>query len=127
MDPGTATPILPARDLEETREFYEKLGFVAKGWWPKEFGGYAILIRGDLGMHFFSYPELSPLENYGQCYWRVNDVDRVHAECAGVGLPITGTPRVTAVEEKPWGMREFALVDPSGNLIRVGQLSAPRT
>jgi hypothetical protein len=74
-------------------------------------------------MHFFSYADLSPLENYAQCYWRVNDVDTMHAECVGAGLPGKGTPRLTPVGEKPWGMREFALVDPNGNLIRVGQLS----
>jgi hypothetical protein len=27
---------------------------------------------------------------------------------------------VSGIEDKPWGMREFALVDPNGNLIRVG-------
>ncbi|EJH4818460.1 GNAT family N-acetyltransferase, partial [Pseudomonas aeruginosa] len=27
----------------------------------------------------------------------------------------------TALEDQPWGMREFALVDPDGNLLRVGQ------
>jgi hypothetical protein len=25
------------------------------------------------------------------------------------------------LETKPWGMREFAIVDPDGNLIRIGQ------
>ena len=29
--------------------------------------------------------------------------------------------RLTAVEDKPWGMREFAVVDPNGNLLRVGR------
>jgi hypothetical protein len=29
-------------------------------------------------------------------------------------------PRLTAPIDQPWGMREFALVDPSGNLVRVG-------
>ena len=32
-----------------------------------------------------------------------------------------GIPRITALEDQPWGMREFALVDPDGNLLRVGQ------
>ena len=117
----SAIPILPARDLQETRAFYERLGFRTTGWWPHEFGGYAILIRGDLSMHFFSFSDLSPLENYAQCYWRVNDVDALHADCAKLGLPGSGTPRLATVEDKPWGMREFALVDPNGNLIRVGQ------
>ena len=28
--------------------------------------------------------------------------------------------RVTAVEDKPWGMHEFTLIDPNGNRIRIG-------
>lgn len=32
MDPGVAIPILPSRDLNETRAFYERLGFHAAGW-----------------------------------------------------------------------------------------------
>jgi hypothetical protein len=26
------------------------------------------------------------------------------------------------LEDKPWGLREFAVVDPDGNLIRIGQV-----
>jgi catechol 2,3-dioxygenase-like lactoylglutathione lyase family enzyme len=121
MEPGIAIPILPARDLRETREFYERLGFHAAGWWPEEFGGYAILRKGDLTMHFFAYEDVSPAENYAQCYWRVQDVDALHAECQAARLPGAGIPRLDAVENKPWGMREFAIVDPTGNLVRVGQ------
>ena len=121
MNPGLAIPILPARDLDETRLFYERLGFRTTGWWPNEFGGYAILVRDDLIMHFFLFKEISPYTNYGQCYWRVNDVDALYEECQAAGLPKSGTPRLVPVENKPWGMREFAMSDPSGNLIRVGQ------
>jgi hypothetical protein len=28
------------------------------------------------------------------------------------------------LEDKPWGLREFAVVDPDGNLIRIGQIIA---
>jgi catechol 2,3-dioxygenase-like lactoylglutathione lyase family enzyme len=117
---GIAIPILPSRDLTETRAFYARLGFTAAGWWPTEFGGYAILVRGDLTMHFFAYPELSPKENYGQCYWRVTDPDGLHSEFSGAGLDSWPDARVTPIEDKPWGTREFALVDPSGNLVRIG-------
>ena len=44
----------------------------------------------------------------------------LHAEYTGLGLPTNGTPSVSAIEDKPWGMRELALVDPNSNLIRVG-------
>jgi len=121
MEPGIAIPILPSRDLDETRGFYERLGFRAAGWWPREFGGYAILVRGDISVHFFRFDEISPAENYAQCYWRVRDVDALYAECRSAGLPRSGIPRLDPVEDRPWGMREFAIVDPSGNLIRVGQ------
>jgi catechol 2,3-dioxygenase-like lactoylglutathione lyase family enzyme len=121
FEPGIAIPILPARDLDETRRFYEALGFRAAGWWPREFGGYAILVRGDLSMHFFRYDDLSPTENYAQCYWRVKDVDALHAECQKADLPRSGVPRLDAVGDKPWGMREFAIVDPNGNLVRIGR------
>lgn len=127
MEPGVAIPILPARDLNETRAFYERLGFRTVGWWPREFGGYAILVRGDLIMHFFAFEEISPDQNYAQCYWRVQDVDALYAECHAAGLPSSGTPRLVPVENKPWGTREFSMSDPNGNLVRVGQLKAPTT
>jgi catechol 2,3-dioxygenase-like lactoylglutathione lyase family enzyme len=121
MTADVSIPILPAKDLAETRQFYERLGFKTPGWWPDQFGGYAILRRGDLAMHFFRFPELSPLENYAQCYWGVEDVDALYREAREAGLPDSGTPRLGSLENKPWGMREFAIVDPNGNLVRVGQ------
>jgi len=127
MEPGIAIPILPARDLAETRAFYERFGFQAAGWWPTTFGGYAILRRGDLSMHFFSFEDISPDQNYAQCYWRVNDVDALYAEVNAVGLSSSGIPRLDPVEDKPWGMREFSIVDPNGNLVRVGRQIASET
>jgi catechol 2,3-dioxygenase-like lactoylglutathione lyase family enzyme len=113
-------PILPARSLAETRAFYERLGFTTVGWWPHASGGYAILVRGGLELHFFTFADLSPRDSYAQCYWRVPDVDALHADFARLDLPAEGMPRLTPVEEKPWGVREFALVDPNGTLVRIG-------
>lgn len=118
MDVGITIPILPSRDLEKTRAFYERLGFYAAGWWPNEFGGYAIMRRGDLSMHFFLFEKLSPATNYGQCYWRVEDVDALYEEYIAAGLIKS---QLLAVEDRDWGMREFAITDPDNNLIRVGQ------
>lgn len=112
-------PILPARNLDETRDFYEKLGFVSwhKGRGPWE---YEIFSRGHLVVHFFAEPGLTPGENETSCYLRVRDVDRFYQELARLGLPSEGIPRLTAPVDQPWGMRELALVDPSGNLLRIG-------
>lgn len=122
MTADTVAPILPARDLAETRAFYERLGFETAGWWPQALGGYAILARGAIEMHFFAFPEIVPHGSYAQCYWRVKDVDALHAEFVRLGLSPDGIPRLSAVEDKPWGTREFALVDPNGTLVRVGPI-----
>ncbi len=44
----------------------------------------------------------------------------LYAEYTALGLPASGTRSLGAIEDRPWGMLEFALVDPSSNLIRVG-------
>ena len=112
-------PILPARNLDEIRAFYGKLGFMSwwqgHGPWP-----YEIISRGHLVVHFFAQPALDPRENDAGCYLRVKDADRLYREFAALDLPSEGIPRLSAPADQPWGMREFVLVDPSGNLIRVG-------
>jgi catechol 2,3-dioxygenase-like lactoylglutathione lyase family enzyme len=121
-----AEPILPSRDLAETRTFYERLGF--RAWWPDPHGSeYQILSRGDLVVHFYSDRDLSPARNASMCYWRVPDADAMHAQlAAAANLPQEGIPRLTPPADQPWGMRECALVDPSGNLVRIGHELAPR-
>jgi len=112
-------PIFPALNLDETRAFYERLGFVP--WWKgRGSRAYEIVSRGHLVIHFFAEPELTPGENETSCYWRVRDADRFYQELAALNLPSEGIPRLTAPADQPWGMREFTLVDPSGNLVRVG-------
>lgn len=110
-----AIPILPARSLADTREFYERLGFETVGWWPETFGGYAILVKDDLELHFFHFAELDPTKSYAQCYWRVTDADALYHQMTRTGI------QLTAPEDKPWGMREFAFGDPNGTLVRIGQ------
>ena len=112
-------PILPSRNLDETRAFYERLGFEP---WFRGRGnsGYEIISRGHLVVHFFAEPALDPRSNDTSCYWRVKDADRLHREFGTLALPSEGIPRLTQAEDQPWGMREFTLVDPSGNLVRIG-------
>ncbi|MDF1504820.1 VOC family protein [Roseisolibacter sp. H3M3-2] len=121
-----ATPILPARDIREARDFYQRLGFTAGYFDPDASNGYVILRRGDVDVHFFAHREVEPTTSHAGCYWYVADADAWHREFSALGLPDRGIPRLTAPEDRPWGMREFALVDPNGNLVRVGHpLPAP--
>jgi hypothetical protein len=46
----------------------------------------------------------------------------LHADLAAANLPAQGIPRLERVEDKPWGMREFALLDADGNLLKFGRV-----
>ena len=46
---------------------------------------------------------------------------------AGLGGPhfAAAGGRLSAPQDKPWGMREFEVWDPSGCLLRIGQIAGP--
>ena len=113
-----AIPTLPSRSVGDTLAFYRRLGFDGE---IHAFGGYAILRRGTVELHFFTHDELRPAESSAGCYIRVSDAESIYQAFALAELPRKGIPRMDALEDKPWGMREFAIVDPDGNLLRIGQ------
>ena len=117
-----AVPILPSRDLRETLAFYERLGFVNLGAPPEEWD-YLILGRGGLMLHFIAAPDVDPASTAGSCFAYVDDADRVYASWRDAGVGGPADPSGTRLEppmDTDYGMREFAVVDPSGNLVRVG-------
>ena len=120
-----AVPILPSRNLRETLAFFERLGFENRGAASPEHWNYLIIGRGGIELQFFSMPEVDPLTTSAGCYLRVEDADAVYGEWNTTGVPTeaeTGS-RLMAPRDTEWGMREFALVDRSGNLLRVGSPS----
>jgi catechol 2,3-dioxygenase-like lactoylglutathione lyase family enzyme len=117
-----AVPVMPSRNLRETLAFYERLGFELRGALPETYG-YLIVGRGEaIELHFWESPEVDPMTTDHSCYVRVADADALHGEWERVGVPSdpgTGS-RLMPPGDTDYGMREFALVDTSGNLIRVG-------
>jgi catechol 2,3-dioxygenase-like lactoylglutathione lyase family enzyme len=115
-----AAPILPSRDLSETLAFYSALGFENRGAPPDEWD-YLILGRGGAELHFTLDADVDPFRTAGSCYLFVDDAARVYERWRAVVRPDPSTgSRVEPLVETDYGMREFAVVDPSGNLIRVG-------
>jgi catechol 2,3-dioxygenase-like lactoylglutathione lyase family enzyme len=116
----SAVPILPSRDLRETLSFYERLGFENRGAPPEEWH-YLIVGRGEIWLHFIGMPEIDPLTTSASCFLFVDDADVLYEEWATVVEPdpVTGS-RIVPPETTDYGMREFAVVDRSGNLVRVG-------
>ncbi len=118
-------PILPSRDLHESLAFYEALGFENRGAPPEEWR-YLIVGRGQVCLHFIDAPDVDPLSTAAACYLYVDDADAVYRQWVNVVVPdpTTGS-RLVPPMDTDYGMREFALVDCSGNLVRVGsQLGA---
>ena len=111
-----AVPILPSRDLHESLTFYERLGFENRGA-PPEAWGYLILGRGEIELHLLGEPNAFPeLSGPSSCYLMVADADALYAEWSGRGV------EAEAPVTSDYGMREFMLCDPSGNLLRVGSM-----
>jgi catechol 2,3-dioxygenase-like lactoylglutathione lyase family enzyme len=105
--------------LNATLAFYRRLGFEGE---IHSHGNYAILTRGTVELHFFAHRGLVPAESSAMCYVRVADVDGVYRAFCLAELPRRGIPRLEELEVKPWGMKEFAVVDPDGTLVRIGQI-----
>lgn len=109
------TPILPVQDMAASILFYEAAGFSVSEHEPG--GGYAFVQHDDESAFDLDRVEgqFNPATNGAGCYVIVPDVEGWHARLAAADLP------VTELQDKPWGMSEFTLTDPSGNHLRIGQ------
>lgn len=112
------SPILPSADIEKSEHFWMNMGFQTI---YKDTQEYLMMKRENAEVHFWLNPELKPELNDAGAYMRPDNIDALDREWAQLGLPGKGIPRLVRAEDKPWGMRELALVDPDGNLIRAGQ------
>lgn len=105
------------RDKTATRTFYiNQLGFEETG--SADFEGYLMLKKDGVEIHFFAFAALDPAENYGQVYIRTNDIDGLYRTLLEKKTSIHPN---SPLETKPWGQREFALLDPDNNLLTFGQ------
>lgn len=111
---STVTPIFPVRDMDEAREFWTRAGVEVELY----DAGYAFVLVGDTEVaHLRLNPGLDPVRNAAACYIHAGDPAGWHQRWAAAGLPVTD------LKVQPWGMREFSVTDPSGNLVRIGHNS----
>jgi hypothetical protein len=116
-----AVPILPSRDLRATLSFYERLGFENAGAPPEEWD-YMIIRRNGAELHFYLDPKVEPLATAFTCYVFTEDVDALYNEWKAQGIPTdpaTGS-RLHPITDMEYGMRQFAVIDPSGNQVSFG-------
>ncbi len=111
------SPILPTRDINAAAAFWQRIGFVT----IFADAEYLLMKRDGAELHFWLKPGLDPATNDAGAYARPTELGALDAECRALGLPLTEIPRYIPAADKPWGMRELAIIDPDGNLIRAGQ------
>lgn len=120
-----AIPVLACAELDRALRFYGALGFeLIYEQEPPE--PYAILRLGRAEIHLAAGAAGAgaPGEagSLAGCYLQVPDADAIHHHWVQLGLPESGVPSLGLPADRPWGMREFTLVDPDGNRIRVGRI-----
>ena len=103
------------RDKNVTKQFYiMHLGFEELG----DYGDYLLLRKDQIEVHFFEFRALNPLENYGQVYIRISNIDDFYQSLILQNFPIHPNG---PLQLKPWGQKEFSLLDPDNNLLTFGQ------
>lgn len=108
-------PKLPMRDKTLTKEYYlDNLGFEELA----DYGDYLMLRKDNIEIHFFEFKSLNPKENYGQVYIRTNDIDGLYQTLLDNKVEIHQNGHLAL---KPWGQKEFSLLDPDSNLLTFGQ------
>jgi hypothetical protein len=110
-------PKLPMRNKAITKAYYlDKLGFQDFG--DADYPDYLIVQKDSVQIHFFGFKDLDPKENYGQVYIRTDDIDEFYQFLLDRK---TGIHPAGHLQIKPWGQKEFSVLDPDNNLLTFGQ------
>ena len=110
-------PKLPMRDKKVTKDFYEnQLGFKVFG--GANYEGYLMMEYDRIQIHFFEFKALDPRENYGQVYIRTDRIETYYQFLLDRQTRIHPNGKLAI---KPWGQKEFAILDPDSNLLTFGQ------
>jgi catechol 2,3-dioxygenase-like lactoylglutathione lyase family enzyme len=109
-----ACPLFPVADVQKSAAWYrDKLGFKIVNAYPDH--GYAILQRDDIEIHLWKCDDPKVAE-MTSAYIRPDDIGAVHADLQRAA----DGGRISDVAEREWGMREFYIWDPDGNLLKFG-------
>lgn len=113
----SSTFVLAVNDLAVSKRFYvEKLGFTD----DLSVDGWAFLSRGACKLRLGHCPNAKPMTQAQDHSWfaylHVRDAAGFYADVVANGVEIWHR-----LADKPWGMREFAIVTPDGHRIVFGE------
>lgn len=107
---------VPSRDFEKSKQFYLELGFEIP--WSSE--DIAYVRHGATSFLLQSFYEPAHTSNF-QMHLLVENVEDWHAHVRSSRVHERFGVDVGKPEDRPWGMRDFTLFDPSGVLWRIAQ------
>lgn len=131
-----AVPVLPTHDPAVTAGFWGALGFALDLADP----AYLIVEQNGVELHFRHEPDVDPFAAAGSAYLRVTNAELLHADLYHLDVmpdlaePGAGDPaelrarwasdrdlsRLGVLRDSGDGRREFALFDPTNNLLLCG-------
>ncbi|MDO6596982.1 VOC family protein [Oceanihabitans sp. 2_MG-2023] len=110
-------PKLPMRNKNATKAFYiNQLGFKVFG--SPDYEDYLMLEKDKIQIHFFIFKELDIKQNYGQVYIRTDNIEDFYLSLLNTNTPIHPNG---ILQKKPWGQKEFSILDPDNNLLTFGE------
>ena len=115
MKPHGSATTFQVSDVDASlRYFTQVLGFSERF----RFGDYAGVELGDVQIHL-SGPKATNKRQVGQAsiYIFCDDVDGYYSEVTAKGASVQAPPK-----DYDYGMRDFVIEDPDGNLIGIGQI-----
>ena len=109
-----AKAFVPARDFALSKQFYQDLGFVLA--WSSD--DLAYLRHGN---STFLLQNLYNKTHADNSHLLVQDVDAWWRHVQAQGLIAKYGLKAEPPADRPWGIRDFVIVDPTGVLWRIGQ------
>ncbi|SDE23636.1 hypothetical protein SAMN05421636_10461 [Pricia antarctica] len=110
-------PKLPMRNKALTKDYYfSQLEFEEFG--TADFEGYLMVQKDGIQIHFFEFAALDPEQNYGQVYVRTDNIEEPYQWILDKKIAIHPNG---SLQVKPWGQKEFSLLNLDHNLLTFGQ------
>lgn len=101
-------PKLASLDIDRSLTFFRRLGFKQHG----SFSDYGIIQRDGVQIHFWLCDD-PRIPKETACRITVEGIDELFEEFSGYGVIHPNG----SLSSKPWGVREFSIMDIDGNLL----------
>ena len=120
LSPVEIKAFVPAVDYARSKDFYTAIGFIC----ASDEGDVAYFHRGECAFLLQNFNVPAHTANF-MMHLLVENVDDWHRHLADERIAERFGVRIGPLEDQPWGMRDFALFDPSGVLWRIA-MNTPR-